>query len=102
MLTEAEGDPARVVAVMVRAATRFTDPTVVLHPGDHPFIRHDSSVHFSTARWFRVSAIGAALKTGRCHLRPDMTEALLERVRARLLSSPFTVNAIRDSCRDRF
>ena len=96
VLTDPEGDPPRVVAVMVRSARSFTDPTVVLQPGDHPFIRHESSVHFSTARWFKVSAIMRAIESGRCHIQPDIMPELLKRVRvavhrqrrARLLSRP--------------
>jgi hypothetical protein len=33
---------------------------------------------------------------------PDASEDLLGRVRAGLLASPFTVNAVRDYCRQRF
>ena len=102
VVTDPDGVPPRVVAVMLRTATRFTDTTLVLHPGDHPFVRHESSVHYSTARWFRVSSILAAVRGGRCHLMPDASEDLLGRVRAGLLASPFTVNAVRDYCRQRF
>jgi len=82
VLTDPEGNPPRVVAVMMRTVTKFTDPTVVLKPDEHPFIRHDSSVHYSTARWFSVAAITRAMSSGQCHLRPDMTEELLDRNRA--------------------
>jgi hypothetical protein len=33
---------------------------------------------------------------------PDVSGDLLRRVRAGLLASPFTVNAVRDYCRPRF
>ena len=102
VLTDAQGQPPRVVAVMLRTVARFTDPTVVLGPGDHPFIRHDSAVHYSTARWFSVWAVMAAVKVGTCHLKEDMTDKLLRRVRKGLIESPFTVNALRDQCKDLF
>jgi hypothetical protein len=102
VLTDRDGVPPRVVAVMLRTATRFTDTTLVLRPGDHPFVRHESSVHYSTARWFSVSSILAAVSRGRCHLLPDASDDLLRKVRAGLLASPFTVNAVRDYCRLRF
>jgi hypothetical protein len=35
-------------------------------------------------------------------MMPDVSEDLLRRVRAGLLASPFTVNAVRDYCRPRF
>lgn len=102
VLTNPEGKPPRVVAVMVRTVTRFTDPTVVLKPGDHPFIRHESAVHYSTARWLNVSGLLAAMNVGKCHLTEDMSGKLLRRVRKGLLDSPFTVNALRDQCKGLF
>lgn len=102
VLTDPEGKPPRVVAVMVRTVTRFTDPTVVLKPSDHPFIRHESAVHYSTARWLNVSGLLAAMNVGKCHLKEDMSGKLLRRVRKGLLDSPFTVNALRDQCKGLF
>lgn len=102
VLTDPEGNPEKVVAVMVRTATRFTDSTVVLRSGDHPFVKHDSSVHYSTAQYLSISGLTKAIKSGRCHPKADMSQQLLDRVRHGLLESPFTVNAIRDYCRSRF
>lgn len=102
VLTDPDGDPARVVAVMLRTATRFTDETVVLQPGDHPFVRHASSVHYSTATHFSVRAISRAVEVGTCHPREDLSASMLERLRAGLLASPFTVNALKEYCRARF
>ena len=82
--------------------SRFTDPTLILRPGEHPFIRHDSALHYSTAQWLNLSAILAAMSVGKCHLKEDMTDELLRRVRKGLLDSPFTVNALRDQCKDLF
>jgi hypothetical protein len=87
---------------MLRTATHFTDKTLILHPGDHPFIHHPSSVHYSTARWFRIDAISRAIREGHCSLQHDMSCDLLQRVREGLIKSQFTVNAIRDYCNTRF
>ena len=99
VITDPEGTPPRVIAVMLRTAQHFTDPTVVLAPGDHPFIHHESSVHYSTARWFSVNAISKAFLAGHCSLQADMSAPLLTRVRDGLLRSQFTVNALREDCR---
>ena len=79
-----------------------TDETVILEPGDHPFITRKSSVHFSTAKLYRVAMIQNAIKRGRCSLKSDMTPELLVRVRQGLLDSTFTVNVIREYCWVRF
>lgn len=93
-------DPAKkVIAVMLRTPRPYTDPTLLLEIGDHPFIRHRSAVHFPAAQRLSVSEILIAMKTGRCHLKEDMSRELLIRVRAGLLDSPRTVRAIADLCR---
>lgn len=89
----------KVVAVMLRTPKPYTDPTLLLEVGDHPFIRHQSCVHFPAAQRLSVSEITAAIKSGRCHLKEDMSRELLVRVRAGLLASPRTVRAIADFCR---
>jgi len=98
VLCDPLGKPPRVIAVMLRTVNRFTDPTLVLKKGDHPFIRHESAVHFSTARWFSINALVAAIGSGRCHLKEDMTGKLLARVRSGLKESPFTIHALRNEC----
>lgn len=102
VLTEPEGDPPQVVVVMLRTKQRFTDPTLILAPGDHPFVRHESSVHYSTAKWLSVASLGDAFRTGHCSLQSDMSADLLLRVRQALLRSPFTVNVVREHCRGCF
>ncbi len=102
VLTDPVGRPPEIVAVMVRTATSFTDKTVILNVGDHPFIRHPSSVHYSTAAFFRVDAIQRAIQRGQCYLQEDLSADLLEQVRQGLLTSHFTVNAVRDYCRECF
>ena len=102
ILTDPEGSPPAVVAVMVRTCTRFTDGTVTLRPGDHPFIRHDSSVHYSTAKHFSVARLQSYFQSGACHLREDLSVELLHKIQQGLIDSPFTVHAIRDYCATRF
>lgn len=87
---------------MVRTAKDFTDDTVVLDEGDHPFVRHPSSVHYSTADLFEVRALLAAIEKGHCHLREDMSRKLLTKVRRGLIESPFTRNRLRLLCEGLF
>lgn len=98
VLTDPDSE-GRVVAVMLRTATRFTDETLMLQPGDHPFVRHETSVHYSTARWFAVPALDDAMKRGRCHMRDEVSPELLARCCDGLLRSPFTVHAVAEFCR---
>ena len=102
ILTDPADTPETVVGVMLRTQKTYTDPTVVLNVGDHDFVKHPSSVHYSTARWFRVEAMSRALSNGTAHLLDDMSAGLLKRVRKGLIDSPYTVNEIKEYCRSRF
>lgn len=102
VLTDPDSSSAEVVAVMVRTKTRYTDDTVILREGDHPFIRYESAVHYSSATHFKVSAVMKAMADGHCHLKEDLSNATLTHVRQGLLNSPYTVRAIKDYCVDRF
>jgi len=95
-------DPnGQVLGVMVVSVKSFSDGTVLLAAGEHPFIRHESSVEFGGAKRLKVSRLAAAAGDGRCRLLSDTSPELLRRVRAGLLVSPRTVRHIRDYARAR-
>lgn len=102
VLTDPDTASKRFVAVMVRTVTRFTDDTVTLNPGDHPFVRHESSIHYSTADFFTTRHIESAMTNGTCHLREDMSPRSLKTAREGLLVSKHTVKAVKDFCREQF
>ncbi|MDP3940568.1 MAG: hypothetical protein Q8R92_20845 [Deltaproteobacteria bacterium] len=102
VLTDPDSESDQVVAVMVVTVRGHTDRTVTLSAGDHPFIRHDSSLDFGGTKRFQTARLNAALRSGRCELSENMTAALLGKVRAGLLASPRTPHHIIDYCRDRF
>lgn len=62
VVTDPEPDSGRIVAVMVRTAKDYTDKTVILQKGDHPFIKHPSAVQYSSADIFSVSKIEKAFE----------------------------------------
>jgi hypothetical protein len=98
VLTNPDGNPPEVVAVMLRTAKHYTDPTVVLQVGDHPFISRPSSVHYSTAQRFRVSEIIRLSARQDCGIQPDLPKAVLAKVQAGLAASPYVVPSIRTYC----
>lgn len=102
VLTDPEGQDQYVLAVMLRTATEHTDSTVILQPGDHPFVRHPSSVDYSEIRRFKLSSILRAVAIGDCHPRESLSRALLKKVQAGLLLSPHTVHALKDYWGKRF
>lgn len=95
-LTDPIGAQPEVLAVMLATARKYTDDTVILVAGDHPFIKHDTSVQYSTAKFMRVNRIIAEMHRHQCHLREDLAADVLIRVQKGLVDSPRTVNHVRD------
>ena len=102
VLTDPDGDPAEVIAVMVCTVRAHTDPTIILQVGDHPFIVHESCVHYSTATKLSLTRILTAQKRGHCQFRDDLSREILNKIRRGLLTSPYTVIAIKEYCSTRF
>jgi len=84
-------------AVIVNLTTQRThsDPTVILQPGDHPFVQHATVAFFADARIVdgRLLAKGVEACTFRKHV--DCSPALLQRIQEGLFSSPHTPNKVK-------
>ena len=78
----------------------MSETLVVLRPGDHPFLRHDSVISYAYSKITTVEAIETAILNGTAKLREPVSEAVLRRVRAGLLDSDFTPNGVRHYYRD--
>ena len=102
VLTKPEGEFGIFVGVMLRTQRGFTDKTVVLDVGDHPFVRHPSSIEYGGARFFYLKNIKRAIKDGKCRPQEEMSDDLLRRVRNGLFNSSYTVPAIFNYCQARF
>src|ERR1039458_10137898 len=85
-----------VVTVSVTTKRRRSETLVQLHPGDHPFIVHDSVIAYSYARIRTVEEIEIAVASGAARLRESVSQELLKRVCDGLIESDFTPNGIRD------
>jgi len=85
-----------VVTVSVTTKRRRSETLVELHPGDHPFIVHDSVIAYSYSRIRTVEEIEVAVASGTAKLREPISPKILERVCNGLLDSDFTPNGIRN------
>lgn len=102
ILTDPDPDHGWAVTAMLVTQRPHTDRTTLLDVGDHPFIRHGSAVDFGTATFAAAARLEDALRSGRATLAADMTADLLARVRAGLLASGRTPNAVAEYCRGLF
>ena len=102
VLTEPCGDPPEVVIVSFTTLRAHSDTTVILNVGDHPFIRHPTTVRYSDAKVISVASLNAALASGRATLMADLDAGLLRRIQQGLMASPYTVLRIREYCGGKF
>jgi hypothetical protein len=102
VLTDPDPDRDWMVLVMLVSERPHTDRTLRLVVGDHPFVRHPSSVDFGTATYAPAGKLEDALSSGRATLAEDMSADLLARVRAGLLTSARTPNDVATYCRGIF
>ena len=105
-----EVDPATKLAICVNVTSKqsHSDTTLVLVPGDHRFIKHDSVIMYADAREMRIDLVEQALSIALgkptnqfvCQAHDPCTPALLERIRQGLLASKQTPKGIKQKCKD--
>ena len=98
-------DPQSNQAVCVNVTTRqsHSETTVVLQPGDHPFIRHESVVHYADADFLNMEMIDRVLSTTTkqrfvCQPHARCSPELLKRIQNGLLASKLAKRKIKDYC----
>jgi len=83
-----------VVTVSVTTRRKRSETLVLLQPGDHPFIVHESVIAYAYARIRAVDDVENALLNGTAKKREAAGRELLRRARAGLLDSEFTPNGV--------
>jgi mRNA-degrading endonuclease toxin of MazEF toxin-antitoxin module len=102
VLTEPHGNPGEVVIVSLTTKRSGSDLTVILHPGDHSFIKHETVVSYMDSRKVEEGNLVSLLAMGRDRRHDDCSEELLAHIRQGLLDSPFTPNKIKTYCAERW
>ncbi len=101
VVTDPAGEPAQVVIVNLTTVRKGSDRTVVLGPGDHPFVVRDTCVRYSDARLAKVETL-QQLAAGPGRLREDVPPDVLRRIQDGLLRSPLTENWLKGYCRQQW
>ena len=85
-------DPARregiALFVNVTTLTEGMERTCLLRPGDHPFIKHDSCIHFASAKSATVKQLELLDARGLLQRRAPASPSLLATIRAGAQVSP--------------
>ncbi len=102
VITDPDAASGRVVVVPIVTTRTHTDRTVELNVGDHPFIRHSSSVDFGSSRYANVAVLLEKIGLGEATVADEVEPAVLRRVQHGLLRSSHTINEIATYCRGVF
>lgn len=88
------------VSVSVTTRRKNSENLVILQPGDHPFLRHESVVayRFSEIAW--VETVEAAIESGEARKREPLAANVLRRLQEGLIESEFTPNGVRNFAKE--
>jgi hypothetical protein len=86
--------------VSVTTLRNSKDQTVILRAGDHPFIRHDSTIFYGDAMIVDARRLESEFAAGLALVREKCSAATLKLVQDGVLASPFTRPKILRFCRE--
>jgi len=102
VLTEPQPPDHQVVIVNITENKQRSDTTVVLHPGDHPFIRKESVVRYGDALIVDARLLDECVKGRKARLGGPCSADLLNRIQVGVSASIFTHKKIAAFCTGRF
>jgi hypothetical protein len=80
-------DPDQVLIVNLTSVDERKEKVCLLHPGDHPWIRHETCVNYADAVVTTVSKLLAAKDGGAIILQEPLSASVLQRIREATMDS---------------
>ena len=96
------GDAGAYLAVMLTSLRSYSDRTCILDVGDHPFIRHPTSVSYRDVVRLTGERLSELAAAGTARPRQPVSGAVLERMRAGFFASAHTQHAYREMAEAHF
>ena len=90
VVTEPDRQTHLCAIVSVTTLRNSKDQTVILRPGDHPFIRHDSTIYYGDAMIVDTRRLASEIAAGLAVVRDKCAQSTLKLVQDGVLASPFT------------
>jgi len=100
VVTQPDAETHLCAVVSVTTLRYGKDQTVVLRPGDHPFIRHDSAVFYGGAMIVDARRVQAEIAAGLALIREKCPAETLKLVQDGVCASPFTRPKVLRFCRE--
>jgi hypothetical protein len=99
-------EDGKAVCVNITAWAFDRDETVILAPGDHPFIKKKSIVHYEDARFIPLGWVEQLLQSETtqfvCETHYACTHTLMDRLKQGLLDSKRTPKGIKEYCKSQW
>ncbi|MEI7836536.1 MAG: hypothetical protein WCK05_08995 [Planctomycetota bacterium] len=80
VLSNSDYDAGHIVLGMFTTWEAYKDPSCILHPGDHPFLDHDTCVDYQTAPLLSAKELDDQIRAGQMTRREKLSQSVLERV----------------------
>lgn len=93
-VTRAEGPPPQVMLVPVVTKKDWSDTTVVLQPGIHPFVKDPTVVDFRYTRVELLSKLEDGIAKGRIKRDLAFPSSIMSDIREGVTTSAFTPNCM--------
>lgn len=102
VVTEADRVSNLCAIVSVTTLRNSKDQTVILRIGDHPFIRHESTIFYGDAMMVDVQRLEKEIAAGLAVRRDKCSEATLRLVQQGVSASPYTRPRFLRFCREQW
>ena len=95
-------DPVNSLCAIVSVTTlrNSKDQTIILRPGDHPFIRHDSTIFYGDALIVDARKLDREMTAGLILSKADCPAKTLKLIQDGIGASPFTRPRFLRFCRE--
>jgi hypothetical protein len=100
VVTQPDVETHLCAVVSVTTLRNSKDQTVILRPGDHPFIRHESTISYGDAMIVDARRLQAEIAAGLALAREKCPDATLRLVQDGVVASPFTRPRFLRFCRE--
>lgn len=102
VLTYPDKNSNEVVIVNLTTKRSHSDTTVILNPGDHPFINRETVINYSDAKFVKVENLKKALDMTLAEPHSHFRNDILEIIQKGVLKSPHTPLKVKKYCQKKF
>lgn len=97
ILTSPFNDPPVIIMAMLTTKKSYSDTTVELNIGDHPFITHPTVVSYMDANCFKVDELEKGIKSGMVKPNEPFTRPVLEKIKVVCLGQDILLKVLKIS-----